>query len=634
MRSFRGFLFLTWLIADITLNARAEDRTIDGTGNSLLVPLQGSANRPFIRFGYQPQFFGANGGLPSETQRANARDVSNAVFAQSSSRPSARNLSNYIWAWGQFLTHDMDLSTTSAGAAVNGTAGIPVHSPTDLLGPNPIPFTRSNFVGSALDAARTPINEVTSYIDASNVYGSDAVRAAALRTGGGTGAKLLTDAYNLMPRNTLGLPNENNGPVPGDQLFLAGDIRSNENSLLTAMHTLFVREHNRLVDRIEVQQPELNDEQKYQLARKLVGAELQAITYREFLPALLGTDSNVPRAEQYVYQSGLDASITTAFSHAAFRFGHSAVTSQLELRDGNVAAGSLSLRDVFANPNVVGNDPGMVERLLSGAASQRSEEIDSLVIDDLRSFLFGPPGAGGLDLASLNIQRARDAGLPTMTRLARPYQVQGVSSFSQLTSDPALATTLASLYGTVSNADAWVVGLAQDHVPGASMGDLFKSIIQHQFRRLRDGDRLFYRANEAGLYANGILNPEIASLVDLDNLRLSDILNANAGSDLFQQNVFFIPGTGDFNNDGRVDAADYTVWRDTMGQTGEGLAADADHSGKIDLEDYNLWKQVFGSQYGSTDGGFLAAVPEPSSVTVAVFAVILCGRIVRRRTSL
>jgi peroxidase len=521
---------------------QAENRSINGLGNNLAFPTHGAANEPFIRFGYGAQFFGGNSDLPSESQRANARTISNAVSAQSASRPSARHLSNYIWAWGQFLTHDTDLSTTSDGPAINGTAPIAVNTPGDPLGPNPIPFTRANFVEGPISlpapviGIRTPINEVTSYIDASNVYGSDAVRAAALRTNGGTGAKLLTSANNLLPYNTAGLPNENNGPVPNDQLFLAGDIRSNENSLLTSLHTIFAREHNRLVDRIAAHQPGLDDEQQYQLARKLVGAEMQAITYREFLPALLGNESSLPREEDYLYSSLIPADITTAYSHAAFRFGHSAVTSRLNLvsTDGTVA-GRLALRDVFFNPNLIGDDPGIVDQLLRGAARQHSEEIDTLVVDDLRNFLFGPPGAGGLDLASLNIQRGRDAGLPTLPILIFAYQATSVSSFTQLTSDPLLAQTLATLFdNNVGKVDAWVGGLAQDHAPGASVGDFFRSIFVHQFRRLRDGDRLFYRGNAAGLYTDGVLNPEIGAIIDLDTFTLADIILANTAIEHLQ----------------------------------------------------------------------------------------------------
>ncbi|HEY3392093.1 MAG TPA: peroxidase family protein, partial [Lacipirellulaceae bacterium] len=275
--SFRSHLVAAALF--LLLFARtlpAENRTIDGTFNHLTNTDQGAANKPVIRHGYDAEFGDQEGAMITEPARPNARDISNAIFAQSASRKNDRTLSDFAWAFGQFLAHDMDLITSSNGAAVNGTAPIAVNGPTDPLGPNSIPFTRANF---QLVPARTPINEVTSYIDASNVYGSDAVRAVALRTSGGTGAKLLTSANNLLPYNTAGLANENRGPRPASQLFLAGDVRANENSLLTSLHTVFAREHNRLVDLIAAQQPILTAEQQYQLARKPVGAEMQALTY-------------------------------------------------------------------------------------------------------------------------------------------------------------------------------------------------------------------------------------------------------------------------------------------------------------------------------------------------------------------
>ena len=92
--------------------------------------------------------------------------------------------------------------------------------------------------------------------------------------------------------------------TPDENLFLAGDVRANENVALTSMHAVFVREHNRLVDIIDAQQPELSDEQQYQLARKIVGAEMQIITYEEFLPALLG-EQQAPIASDYLYVQSL-----------------------------------------------------------------------------------------------------------------------------------------------------------------------------------------------------------------------------------------------------------------------------------------------------------------------------------------
>jgi len=597
-----------------------EDRSINGAGNNLFQTNWGAADQPMIRLKYRAQF-GPNGEMITDAQRANARDISNAVSAQSTSLPSARNLSNYIWAWGQFVTHDTDLMTTTNGAAVNGTAPIAVNGPSDPLGPNPIPFTRANFVSEG--STRTPINEVTSYIDASHIYGSDPIRAAALRTDGGAGAKLLTSANNLLPYNTAGLPNENNGPVSGNQLFLAGDIRSNENSLLTSLHTIFAREHNRLVDTIADTQSGLNAEQQYQLARKIVGAEVQAITYREFLPALMGTGASVPKAEQYAYNVQSNASITTAWSHAAFRFGHSAVTSQLDLVATNGSRdGSLALRNVFFNPNLLTNDPGLVDELLQGAAAQRSEEIDALVVDDLRSFLFGPPGAGGLDLAALNIQRGRDAGLPNYQSLRSSFAAGGIQNFSQITSDLDLAQALSTLYaGNISNIDAWVGGLAEDHVAGTSLGPFFKAMLENQFQRLRDGDRLFYRGNAAGLYTDGVLNLDIAAIIDLDHLTLADLIEANTEVAHLQENVFFVPIPGDFNADGMVDTADYVVWRRAAGTAY--VWADADASGAVGPEDLDIWRANFGNGQSTAGTGAFTQVPEPAVSALLLMAATI-----------
>jgi hypothetical protein len=296
-----------------------------------------------------------------------------------------------------------------------------------------------------------------------------------------------------------------------------------------------------LVDKIAVQQPGLTAEQQYQLARKLVGAEIQAITYREFLPALLGSNAIVPRAEQYLYSSSQIATITDAFAHSAFRFGHSAVTSQLNLASNqSETLGGISLNEASFNPALLSSDSSMLQKILAGAATQRAEEIDSLVVDEIRNIRFGPPGAGGLDLIAIDIQRGRDHGMPNYNALRFAYGLPNVVSFSQITSDPVLAHNLQTLYGSVDNIDSIIGGLAEDHLPESSTGVLFQIIIANQFKRLRDGDRLFYISNDAGLYTNGKINPAIALLVDLENIRLSDIINANSPNLALQRNVFFV----------------------------------------------------------------------------------------------
>jgi hypothetical protein len=582
------------------------DRSYDGTGNHPTLHTLGAANTPLIRRDYLPAYANAFGAMISDAQRTNARTISNALSAQTGSIPNARGLSNYISAWGQFLDHDIDLSTTSHGAAVNGSAPIAVQ-PGDPLGPNPIAFTRSNFV---IEGSREQVNEVTAYIDASQVYGSSAARAAALRTNGGTGAKLLASANNLLPYNTAGLTNQNQGPTPASQLFLAGDIRANENLLLTSLQTVFMREHNRLVDLIAVQQPGLNAEEQYQLARKIVGAEMQAITYQEFLPALMG--SAAPTVQGYSYDQGEEASITNSFAHAAFRFGHSALPSTVELSNaGGSSVGSLALGSIRFNPNQLTNNPGLIDQLLRGAASQSSEEIDVKLVDAIRNVMFGPPGAGGTDLAAVDIQRGRDHGLPDYNTLRDAYGLSTVTSFNQITSDAGLGASLSTVYGgDINNIDPFIGGLAEDHVAGSSLGPLFQSIVKGQFTRLRDADRLFYRGNTAGLYSNGVLNPSIASLVDLNTVTLADIIEANTDVADLPSNVFFVTIDGDFNHDGHVNITDLTTWR----------AAFA--AGSMTGVDYLTWQRNVGAvaPWAAAATGSLGAIPEPNATLLALLA--------------
>jgi hypothetical protein len=80
---------------------------------------------------------------------------------------------------------------------------------------------------------------------------------------------------------------------------------------------------------------------------------------------------------------------------------------------------------------------------------------------------------------------------------------------------------------------------------------------------------------------------------------------------------------GDYNLDGTVDAADYSVWRNSFGQVGSNLLADGDHDGRVDADDYSLWKLHFGTS-GSGSGGIAdgGSVPEPASLAILSFAAI------------
>ena len=79
---------------------------------------------------------------------------------------------------------------------------------------------------------------------------------------------------------------------------------------------------------------------------------------------------------------------------------------------------------------------------------------------------------GGLDLAAINIQRGRDHGLPDYNQARVDFGLAPVAVFSDITSDAAMQAELQSLYGSVNDVDVWIGALAEDHLPGAIVGEL------------------------------------------------------------------------------------------------------------------------------------------------------------------
>ncbi len=371
---------------------------------------------------------------------------------------------------------------------------------------------------------RQQITEISAYLDGSMVYGSDEARARALRTF--QVGQLKTSPGNLPPLNTDGLATANDAHFfPDDQLFLAGDVRANENPELASIQTLFLREHNQLAAAISAANPRLTDEQVYQRARRLVIAEIQVVTYREFLPALLGPK---PLRRYTGYRPDVNAGMATEFTTAAFRIGHTLVNDDIEFldNDGEEIADGLELAFAFFNPQPLKQlGPDSTLKYL---ATDVAQEVDTQIVPGLRDFLFGPPGAGGLDLASLNIQRGRDHGLADYNTVRRAYGLPPVNSISEITKNPTLQANLTALYGDVKSMDLWVAGLAEDHVPGSSVGPTFRRILVDQFERSRDGDSNWYERSFFG-----------RQLAALNATRLSDIIRRNTSITKLQDNVFF-----------------------------------------------------------------------------------------------
>ncbi len=443
---------------------------------------------------------------------ASARHISNMLCKQHDEHvDNGRGASDMLWQWGQFLDHDIDL-TPEADPEESAPIDVPVgDAEFDPFGTGVVTlgFHRSTYERGSVPREQT--NAITAWIDGSNVYGSDEGRARALRTLDGTGALAMSEGQ-LLPFNLQGLPNAG-GTDPS--LFLAGDVRCNEQLGLTAMHTLWVREHNRIASMLRQERPELSGDDVYLASRRRVVALMQAITYREFLPLLLGPNAIDPYRG---YDASVRPDIANSFSTAAYRFGHSMLSStllRLDAEGQESVHGHLSLRDAFFRPERLVTEGG-IDEVLRGLAAQACERIDTKIVEDVRSFLFGPPGAGGLDLAALNIQRGRDHGLPSYATVRIQLGLGAINTFSDVSSDATTQAELAEAYERVEDIDLWVGLLAEDHVDGAMVGRTLARLLADQFRRLRDGDRYWYERLFGG--------PELEAI---QRTRLADVIRRN-----------------------------------------------------------------------------------------------------------
>ena len=546
-------------------------RTYDGRGNNLRNPLWGSAGVTYRREDSGAAY--ADGlSAPAGPNRPSPRLISNEIVDQGGlDTEDERDLATTVYEFGQFLDHDIGLAKggSTEDFDIRVPTGDPYFDPAGT-GTQRIFFDRSSYdPNTGARSPRQQINTVTAFIDASHIYGSDTARAAWLRAGSGGRLKAnATTVGPLLPLNDGTQANDNPVGAPVTSLGVAGDVRSNEQPGLTTLHVAFLREHNRQARRLAGLHPNWDDERLYQEARKIVGAEMQVITYNEFLPSLLGR--SLPAYSGY--RAGVNPGLSNVFATAAYRFGHSQVGPDIDILDADFEETSIvDLGAAFFNPTVLPAIGG-IDPVIRYMSVDTAQHVDNTIVGPLRNFLFGPPGSGGFDLASLNIQRGRDHGLPSYNRVRGDFGLKAVRNFGQITSDAALASRLQQLYGSVDNVDAWVGLLAEDHVRGGSLGPTATAILIDQFTRLRDGDRFWYQ--------NGQFST--ADLAMLERTKLRDVLQRNSGAAGLQPNVFVVC-VADFNHSGAVDELDRLDF--LAAYDGGDERADLDENGVVDGDD-------------------------------------------------
>uniref|UniRef100_A0A9J8DFM0 Peroxidasin n=1 Tax=Cyprinus carpio carpio TaxID=630221 RepID=A0A9J8DFM0_CYPCA len=553
-------------------------RTHDGTCNNLQHPMWGASLTAFERLLKPVYDNGFNLPRGATERRHNSftlplpRLVSTSMIGTETITPDDR-YTHMLMQWGQFLDHDLDSTVVSlsqsrfsdgqlcTSVCTNDPPCFPIMFPPDdprqrRNGARCMFFVRSSPVcGSGMTSLlmnsvypREQMNQLTSYIDASNVYGSSQHEAEEIRDLAShrgmlrqgivqrTGKPLLPFATGPP---TECMRDENESPIP---CFLAGDHRANEQLGLTAMHTVWFREHNRIASELLRLNPHWDGDTIYHEARKIVGAQMQHITYNHWLPKILGEAGMRLMGDYNGYNPNINAGILNAFATAAFRFGHTLINPILYRLDENfqpIQQGHISLHKAFFSPFRIVNEGG-IDPLLRGlfGVAGKMRVSTQLLNTELTERLFSMAHAVALDLAAMNIQRGRDHGIPPYNDYRVFCNLTSAQTFDDLRNEiqnPSVREKLQRLYGTPQNVDLFPALMAEELVPGSRLGPTLMCLLATQFKRLRDGDRFWYENP-------GSFSP--AQLTQLKQTSLARVLCDNSDnitriqSDVFSVAVF------------------------------------------------------------------------------------------------
>jgi hypothetical protein len=457
--------------------AAAAVRSLDGSGNNVAHPTWGQAGQQYLRVA--PATYAD--GIKQPVAGPPTRYVSNRIFNDSNQNLfSEGRVSQWGFVWGQFVDHTIGLrdETPAESTPIAFSTADPLETFTNDFGA--IGFNRTPAApGTGVKTPRQQINTEDSYIDADAVYGNTAGRLEWLREGpvngrlSDNGARLLLPGGMLPRRSSRG--NASTAPpmdlmgalqATPDRAVVAGDVRANENIALTATQTLFAREHNRIVGLLPNW---LSDEDKFQIARRVVGAEEQFITYNEFLPAL-----GVRLSDYRGYNPNVNATLGNEFATTGYR-AHSMIHGELEPsapagtysaaqlaafekrgieveQEGGVVTLVIPLNLAFGAPDLltaVGLGP-----VLKGVGSESEYRNDEMIDNQLRSVLFqvpkpgipdpsvcldGPPlpdcFTGVQDLGAIDVERGRDHGMPLYNDMRKAFGLAPKTSFTAITGE-------------------------------------------------------------------------------------------------------------------------------------------------------------------------------------------------------
>ncbi|XP_060078550.1 peroxidase-like [Ylistrum balloti] len=513
-----------------------------------------------------------------------ARLVSNIMHKAGECSLASKHFTVMIMQFGQFIEHDVistPMISGTDGADIMCCEGAPnVTAMRSACFPISIPPADGRFTESCMTfvrstpglklncdmGIRSPMNQASAFMDGSQIYGTSEDETKGLRSFLG----------GMLKMTTLGLPPPSDEEMcikeaPGDYCMLAGDFRVNHVPGLTVLHTTFLREHNRIATHLTRINPGWNDERAFQETRKIIIGMLQHMVYNELLPSILNEDHLIrynirssPRGFSAAYDPDTDASIMMGFSAAAMRFPHTRIPDVQGMVDDSFSSQRNNfIFATFDKPRFILERMGQaLNDFARWLISFPVMEDDRFVEDGVRDFLFLDNRGHSFDLVALNIQRARDQGIPTYNEWRKLCGLVPATFFTSgpgglVDHEPESVRLLSTVYSDVDDIDLFTGGLSEITLPGAATGPTFACIIATQFRSLKVGDRFWYEN------MHPITGFTEEQLNEIKKIRLSRVMCDNLDVPFIQPNVFRFVGNGNARvSCGDLPNINLDTWKD------------------------------------------------------------------------
>lgn len=515
------------------------ERSIDGSHNDLAHVGMGQAN---TRFGRNVPIRATYAEILPGLLDPNPRLISRALLARGDTLREVPHLNVLVPAWLQFMVHDW---FSHGGNARPDDPNIPeaLRNPFEIPLPegddwpeNPmiVRRTRPDPESTADDEGKPPTyrNTETHWWDASQIYGSSPERLHAIRRNPITGEPEPDGKIHLDARGHLPVEPVDPGFGRPSSIELAG-LNGNWWLGLSLMHTLFAREHNAVCDRLKLDYPRADGEWLFQKARLIIAALIAKIHTVEWTPALLNTPTmrfamrgnwwgllgekftcGFGRKSSSEVMGGIIGSMpehhaapysmTEEFT-AVYRM-HSLMPDTFHFRRhvDDAAIETRSLTEVTGE-----HVHGLYERIsLADAFYTLGTAHPGLLTlhnfpETLRDLPLQAPSQRRVDLATIDIVRDRERGVPRYCEFRRHLRMKVPTTFLELTSgNRETAAELEAVYGKVDKVDLLTGCAAETWPSGFGFSDTaFRIFILMASRRLKS-DRFFTTDYTAAVYTD------------------------------------------------------------------------------------------------------------------------------------